>query len=253
MVDLLIDAWKLFTERLPTGTFERSEGVASTLGNVPLPFLNISAHDGPLSDLDELRRRLAVAERHTSRCEHPWMFGLCLDWVPEGWVEVAAEFGLAPAVPMTGMATDVLKPPRRPPAEIEIRRVDDDITARHLAEINNAAYGLPDGTMECVCNLHIWREDTHAYVGYVDGRPVTCSATVPVDGTNYVCFVATIPDTHRKGLAETVMRHSIEQGARASGLTRTTLHASDAGRGLYEAMGYAPAARFNLLAKPHEE
>ncbi len=253
MVDLLIDTWEMFADRLPNGTFERSDGVVAALGNVPLPFLNLCLHDSPVSDLDDMRRRVSVAMDRTSRCPHPWLFGVCLNWVPEGWEKVAAEFGLVPSVPLAGMAAEALKPPRRPLPELEYRRVENDTTARHIAEINQHAYGMPDGMMECLCNLHIWKEDTHGYVGYLDGNPVTCSATFPVGGTIYVGFVATMPGTHRKGLAEAVMRHSIEQGGKAMGITRTTLHGTDAGHNLYQAMGYETTARFSLLAKPPGE
>jgi hypothetical protein len=48
------------------------------------------------------------------------------------------------------------------------------------------------------------------------------------------------------------MRHSIEQGREATGFGRTTLHATEAGRPLYAAMGYEASARFSLLSRPHE-
>jgi GNAT superfamily N-acetyltransferase len=68
----------------------------------------------------------------------------------------------------------------------------------------------------------------------------------------YVGLVATHPDHQRKGYAEAVMRRSIEEGQAGFGLTRTTLHASEAGRPLYEAMGYDVGPRFNLVVEPHE-
>jgi ribosomal protein S18 acetylase RimI-like enzyme len=101
--------------------------------------------------------------------------------------------------------------------------------------------------------LHLWKEDSYGYVGYVNGQPVTCSATFPVHDTVYVAFVATHPDEQRKGYAEAVMRHSIEKGAEGMDLARTTLHATEAGFPLYLAMGYEATAHFKMLAEPHEE
>jgi len=73
---------------------------------------------------------------------------------------------------------------------------------------------------------------------------------LPVAGTIYVAFVATLPEAHGKGYAEAVMRHAIEQGRRAMGFTRMTLHASDMGRPVYLAMGFDPGPRIVLLTPP---
>ena len=81
------------------------------------------------------------------------------------------------------------------------------------------------------------------------GEPVTSAAALPVDGTVYIALVATMPDAHGKGYAEAVMRQAIRPGQQAMGVTRTTLHATDMGRPVYQAMGYAPSARFAVLAR----
>ncbi len=107
--------------------------------------------------------------------------------------------------------------------------------------------------VECICNLHLWHDDSYGYVGYLNGQPVTSSATFPVNDTVYVAFVATMPDQHKKGYAEAVMRHSIEKGREGMGHTRTTLHATAAGHPLYAAMGYDSFSAFHLITEPHEE
>jgi GNAT superfamily N-acetyltransferase len=96
-----------------------------------------------------------------------------------------------------------------------------------------------------MCNLYLWR-------GYAAGHAVTCAAVLPVAGTIYVAFVATLPEAHGKGYAEAVMRHAIDQGRRAMGLTRgpltrMTLNASDMGRPVYRAMGFESGPRVVLL------
>jgi GNAT superfamily N-acetyltransferase len=250
-VGLLVDTWKMLVERFPTGTVSHSDGVSAALGNVPLPFLNMCTHDSPIEDDEDLRRRLGLVLERTAQCSHPWLFALCEPWAPGNWQPVAEEAGLEPALRLTGMATDRLKPPRRPLSELEYRRVNDEATARDIAEINMQAYEMSPEMVECICNLRLWTEETHGYVGYLDGKRVTCSATFPVNGTVYVAFVATLPDAYGKGYAEAVMRHSIEQGGKAMGSSRTTLHASETGHKLYEAMSYRSHCKFSVLAKPH--
>ena len=115
--------------------------------------------------------------------------------------------------------------------------------------INAHAYGMPPELFECVCNMHLWHDDSLAFVGYADGRAVTSAAALPVDGTVYIALVATMPDAHGKGYAEAVMRQAITAGQQSMGVARATLHATDMGRPVYQAMGFAPSARFAVLVK----
>ena len=98
-----------------------------------------------------------------------------------------------------------------------------------------------------MANMYLWHDDSFGYVGYVDGRAVSSAAALPVAGTVYIALVATMPDAQRKGYAETVMRHAIQQGQNAMGTKRTTLHASDLGRPVYQIMGYATGAKMILV------
>ncbi|NIS81941.1 MAG: GNAT family N-acetyltransferase [Anaerolineales bacterium] len=184
-------------------------------------------------DMADVRRRLGLAIERADHCPFQWLLGLCVDWIPEGWEAVAGEYALESVATTIGMATDHLQPPRRSLPKMEYRRIQDEATARDLAELNMHAYRLPPELGECICNLHLWKEDSYGYVGYVDSQPVTCAATFPVNDTIYVAFVATHPNERRKGYAEAVIRHSIEQGAQGMGLHRTALHATEAGFPLY--------------------
>jgi GNAT superfamily N-acetyltransferase len=113
--------------------------------------------------------------------------------------------------------------------------------------INAQAYEMPTELFECICNLHLWHNDSFGYVGYANGRAVSCAATFPAGGTVYVAFVATLPGEHGKGYAEAVMRHAIESGRKAKSCSRITLHASDMGYPLYRSMGFESGARVILL------
>ena len=248
---LYVNAWRLMVPRLPSGTVQEVDGVIATLGNVELSFLNCFFAEGPLVDGKELRRRLTTAKSLAMSSVHPWFFALCDDWLPQGWESVVESEGLAVALSLTGMTSDGLRPPRRSLPHLEFRRVEDEATARHIAEVNAFAYSMPLEVVECICNLHLWKPDSYGYVAYIDGEPVACSSSFPVDDTVYVGFVATHPDHQRRGYAEAVMRHSITRGMEGMGLSRTSLHATEAGRPLYEAMGYEGNGLFHLVAQPH--
>lgn len=247
-VESLIDAWSVFARRFPQGRVEHLDGVTVTWADVPLPFLNVAILDSPCADRDDLRRRLDALLAHLADARHPWFAALCEEWAPEGWRDVVAEAGLHEAMPLTGMVTERLVPPRRPAPALELRRVDDAAARRAVAELNNVAYGLPYGMCDAVADERFWPDDMHGYVGSVDGVDVCTTSVFPALGTAYVALVATHPDHGRKGYAEHVMRHALEQAGAALDLPRTILHASDAGRPVYAAMGYDDTARFMLLS-----
>lgn len=249
-VKTVIDAWKLMSGRFAGSDFQRVEGVASTFANIPLSFFNISFQERPAASAAELRGMLATMQRRAKACPHPSIIGLCEDWVPEDWQAIAEEKGFTFVLNMTGMAADELLPPRRPSLALEYRRVQDDATARDLAMINAHAYQMPPEMWECLCNLQLWNADSYGYVGYRDGKAVSSTAALPIEGAMYIALVATMPEEHGKGYAEAVMRKAIEQGQTGMGKRRMVLHASDMGRPLYQSMGFGAGCRIPLLAPP---
>lgn len=70
------------------------------------------------------------------------------------------------------------------------------------------------------------------------GEAVSCTGVMMVDGCRYVGFVATLPGHQRKGYADAVMRRALEVAAERHGEAETVLHATAAGRPVYERMGY---------------
>ncbi len=256
-VSVLIDAWKLMVGRFPSAKIEQSAGMATMFGNLPLPFFNISAPDRPLANTEELRRALLLAKSGAKACAFGSMLALCEAWVPADWEPIASEEGFSLAMNMTGMACEGMLPPRRAAPALELRRVSDEATARDLAMINAHAYQMPLELFECMANLQLWQpgkfsHNSFGYVGYADGRPVTSAATFILPQAadvqiTYVALVATMPDAHGKGYAEAVMRHAIQQSQGSSAPLRLTLHASDMGRPLYQAMGFQPGGKVMLL------
>jgi ribosomal protein S18 acetylase RimI-like enzyme len=83
-------------------------------------------------------------------------------------------------------------------------------------------------------------------VGYVQGKAVSVAAVLRVNGIAYVAYVATLEEYRRRGYAEAVMRHSLEEARQHWGLERTVLHATEAGRPVYLRMGYLDVANFGF-------
>ncbi|HRE43945.1 MAG TPA: GNAT family N-acetyltransferase [Terricaulis sp.] len=251
-VRVFADAWRLMTGRLPGSQFKEADALVSCFCDVPSFFFNVWIPTAPTAAPEAFENVLREGVSRAQSAAHPVGALLREDWLPADWQALAANHGFVPAVPMTPMEAEDLAPPRRPqPAELQIRRVASDAGARELAQLNADAYGMPHDMFGALSTMALWAPDSLGFVGYVDGRPVSATGVFPVGGTVYVAMVATAPDVQGKGYAEAVMRHAVIEGQKAMGVKRTTLHATDAGRPVYAAMGYASGPRMLLLAPPH--
>lgn len=72
--------------------------------------------------------------------------------------------------------------------------------------------------------------------------PISAAATVATKGCLFLALVATAPEAQRNGYGEATVRKALFEGARATGLTRTVLHATLAGAPVYERIGYHKVA-----------
>jgi len=77
-------------------------------------------------------------------------------------------------------------------------------------------------------------------------RAVSGAFAVPIDKALYVAWMATSKTHRRLGLPELVIRHSLEDARKVTGIERTVLHATEDGFAVYLRMGYRVVAKFPL-------
>jgi len=239
------------------GTVWEGDGVGAAWANTPFPICNGTFLTRPVKDAADLERRMNAAVEFAAGADLPWVFFVCQGWIPEdlrpGLEAAFSQAGLAMITQMMGMVATGILPPRRPPAELQMRRIVTQEQRREATDLQAFAYQFP--VELCRAPLEagaLWGETRQfGYLGYSGGTAVTTATTLDIDGRLYVALVATHPSHQRKGYAESVMRHSLEEAARATGLTRSVLHASPAGYPVYEAMGYRPTAQFIGFGPPH--
>ncbi len=84
------------------------------------------------------------------------------------------------------------------------------------------------------------------WLGSVDGRPVATARLHTAAGVAGIYTVITVEDARRRGYGEAMTRVALH-AARDAGLRIATLQASDAGRGIYERIGFREVCRFRLF------
>ncbi|MGW1512160.1 GNAT family N-acetyltransferase [Streptomyces sp. NPDC002394] len=200
-----------------------------------------------------LERRLGEAAEVMRSKKQPgflWVFEDLIEDDARAGLEPAAErAGLVHAFPGTGMAGHLLPLPEPVHPDLTFVRVSTDEHLTAYADLNSRAYGFPleDGR-DGLDGSTLWKEGVHAYLGLRDGTPVTCAATVEADGRLFVVLVATDPEWERRGYGEAVTRKALYEGARATGLTRATLHATVAGAPVYPRIGFRPNSPMRFFA-----
>jgi ribosomal protein S18 acetylase RimI-like enzyme len=245
-MEQLATVWRaMVLDRDPHADVRDLPGIAVRWADCRFAFWNCVTLTDVGADAGLLKQRLnetAEIMRSKTHAGFLWVFEDLLDpRARAGLGEAAEQAGLRYAFPGTGMAGDLLPVPEPVHPELTFVRVTDDDLLRAYADINSRAYGFPleDGR-DGLAGSALWKSRVFAYLGLRDGVPVTCAAAIEADGRLFVALVATDPAWERRGYGEAVTRKALHEGARATGLTRATLHATAAGAPVYPRIGFRP-------------
>jgi|SoiMethySBSTD1v2_1073268.scaffolds.fasta_scaffold01135_15 GNAT superfamily N-acetyltransferase len=238
------DAWNVLCRACAGFVTYQAGGVEYIFSGVPIPFFNVALVTAAGIPAGELEAQARAACLWAADKAVPWMFVVTHEALARG-VDAASTLepcGLVPMLPLTGMRThDVVAPARRTNG-LDVGVADDDAACAAVFDVNSAAYGADLDMCKPTFGKRSFWQNHVLSLGRVEGRPVSSAAVLMVDGYRYVALVATTPDQQRRGYGEAAMRHALGVAAVTYGDAPTTLHATDAGRPIYERMGYQPIA-----------
>jgi ribosomal protein S18 acetylase RimI-like enzyme len=232
---------------------------------------NAAFLSGPVETEAELARSILLPSLQFNTRGLEWSFWVCEDWLaPKAHRRLRQVFerhGLRHTTDLPGMVAEKVRPPTRRLPEIEIRRVRDRRTGDDFRGIGSVCFHVPLVWFNEVFDQDSVWDRFAAYVGYVDGEPVSTAATVasgdtmgagpdagrgpapqPCGDTIGVYNVATLPDHQRHGYGEAVMRHALAEAERERPSRPVVLQSTEAGLRLYERMGFRTVARFSVYA-----
>ncbi len=241
-------AWRLMCAGGPRPVVAATEGIQYIFSGVPVSFFNLALLTGSGLSAEALSARGRDACAWAAAQSVPWLLVVTHELLESG-VDVAAALdacGLAVVMPMTGMLARTVAAAATVPG-LQLTVPQDDGGCAAIVDVNALAYGMDlEASKAAIGSRTFWR-DQFPVLGVVDGKPVSSATVLMVDGHRYVALVATEPGQQRRGFADATMRRALENAARAHGETPTVLHASDAGRPVYERMGYASISTHTLL------
>lgn len=252
-VDLSIgqfrDAWKLWCAGSPNKSLATEGGIDYIFSGVPIGFFNVALPTGRGLSRDALQAHGQGACEWAADKNVPWLFVVTHEALQPG-VDAGAVLDtceLAPMMPLTGMLASGISPGAPAPASVELEVPQDDSGCSSVLDVNSAAYGMDlDAGKDLIGKRSFWNGHVPV-LGLVDGKPACAAAVVMVDGYRYVALVATDPAHQRHGYGEAAMRRALEVAGREHGERPTLLHATEAGRPIYQRMGYQTIANHTVF------
>jgi hypothetical protein len=141
--------------------------------------------------------------------------------------------------------------PPSPPA-LRIEPVTDIAALRAFETAAVVGFPLPElqpyGAQAMIGDGALEDRRLRSWVGWLDGRAVSIGAAFVEHGINHVSLIATVPDARRRGYGEALTWRA----ALAEPELPAMLLSSDAGRPLYDRMGFLPLFRFTLWSRERD-
>lgn len=242
-------AWRLMCAGSPGHSLAAEEGIEYIFSGVPIGFFNVALLTERDVSSDRLKSHGHSACAWAAEKNVPWLFVVTHEALHAG-IDAASVLdgcGLAPMMPLTGMLAQQISPVARIPDDLQLTVPQDDAGCSALVDVNSVAYGMDLEAGKPLVGRRSFWNDHVPVLGMVGTTPACCAAVMMVDGYRYVALVATHPAQQRRGYGEAVMRHALEVAAQVHGERPTVLHATDAGRPIYERMGYATIATHSVF------
>jgi ribosomal protein S18 acetylase RimI-like enzyme len=252
VADNLRESFRVIAASRPAGEIRELHGVSIAAAGVTFQMFNAAFLSDTVYTDAELTQRIMLPSVHFNARGLEWAY-----WVCEGYLAgrsrrrsrgVFERQGLRHSVDLPGMVAEHVEPPIKPPPKIDIRRVCDSPTRDAFCGIGSTCFHVPLTWFHEVFDHDMVWKGFEAYVGYVEGEPVSTTAVVKGGGALGVYNVATLPAWQRRGYGETVMRHALDDARSRHGLHRTILQSTPAGLRLYERMGFHTVTRVGVYS-----
>ncbi|MCC6367142.1 MAG: GNAT family N-acetyltransferase [Bryobacterales bacterium] len=243
-VDLSIrqfcDAWRILCGAASGYGTHSAEGVECVFSGVPIPFFNAVILTGRSLSPEGARAAAESAGAWAAGRGVPWILVATHEAMEPGsdCAAVLESCGFVPVMALTGMMAERVAPVDNVPDGLELRIPEDDAACEAILDVNSAAYDMPFAVGQPVWGRRAFWKDHYPVIGFAGEQPVSSSVVIMSGGYRYVALVATAPDQQRRGYASAAMRRALELAREAHGEHPTFLHATGAGRPVYERMGY---------------
>ena len=248
----LRESFRVIAASRTPGEIREFPGVSIASADVTFQMFNAAFLSAPVPTEADLARRIMLPSVHFDARGLEWAYWVCDDWLESRprrrSRHIFERHGLRHSVDLPGMVAERILPAVKPLPTLEIRRVGDPATRDAFCAIGSICFHVPvPWFREVFDHDSVW-DRFIAWVGYMDGEPVSTTATVIGAGAVGGYNVATMPEHQMRGYGETVMRHAVAEAQRRHGIDRTILQSTPAGHRLYQRMGFRTVTNIAVYA-----
>jgi ribosomal protein S18 acetylase RimI-like enzyme len=252
VADNLRESFRVIASSRGPGELRELRGVSIAAAGVSFQMFNSAFLSEPVTSEAELARRIMLASVHFNARGLEWAYWVCDDWIEPRARKRARQLfekhGLRHSVDLPGLVAERLRPPARKLPYLDVQRVHGGGTASDFCAIGSACFHVPlTWFCEVFDSERVW-EAFLAYVGYVEGEPISTAAVVVGSGALGVYNVATLPERQCRGYGEAVMRYALDDARRITGIEQTILQSTPAGLRLYHRMGYRTVTKVSVYS-----
>lgn len=242
-------AWQRLLEAVPGGWVRREDGLLGAMTGVELAGFNGVWSETGNVDPEVVARLLdAVGAAGVPHCMQ-----LRPGW-PPAVDEVARARGLlpVPGEPLMVLFDGDDLPVAEGDGGLSLRRLPPEEGALHAHVAARGEVVRREGPYHKVTSPEVLRTPgVRCYVGEVGGEAVTTALSMTTDDCVGIFSVATLPDHRRRGYAAAITSQAARDGFEA-GARWAWLSASDAGYGVYRALGFVTVERLDLWERPRD-
>jgi GNAT superfamily N-acetyltransferase len=251
--EALISMCQSLCEKHQPGSSTTDNRLVISWLDMPFTFYNVIFITGRFEEASELTSEVNRATTIARTKLHPGNIIACRDLLSGSTRNeidaIFTEEGFSAVAQVTGMAGDLLPLEDSGHPRLRFERATN---GQIITDLNCLAYNLPlEVSRASLLHPSCW-QDAFAHIAYEGGRPVSTATTFIGNGCLYLAFVATVPDARRKGYADAVIRRSLQEAHKMTGIKRTLLHTSESGLSLYKRLGYYPVADFTFYMANHD-
>ena len=235
------------------GKREKRRGMTLVTAPVNHSAFNVAVIDEPAEDEADLLFRVNEAASYFRSLGRGWNFYVCEDMLAARTARrldlLLDGMGLVRILDAPGMETDELDPPEREMPELEYQPVTTPGARSAFTNLISIAFRIPYDTAKVLyLPEERWHTALRGWVGFMDGAPVTCAATMQDAAALGIYSVATLREHRRRGCAEAIVRHAVASYRQGGFSGPLVLQSTPDGRRLYRAMGFRRTTRFAVYA-----
>ena len=228
-------------------------GVVVTSSGVNIAVFNSALLTAPATQ-PQLEQAIAVSSLHFDSKALGWSFWLCDDLLEPGLRSASRNFlrekGLSLVAQPPGMHAEQVNAAARPPAVMNVKRIDDERTRLDFAHISSIVFALPFTSAKRIyCERALWQPPMSGWVAYVEDKAVSVVTTAIAADVIGIYSLGTLPQYRGRGYGETLLRHAIDEARKQTGIKRSILQSTNDAFKLYLRMGYQVVTSFSVYTK----